>query len=484
MAQPTNAGRIWRPLLLAVTAFILSVAGAWIPSIWTDEGATVSASTRTLGQLAKLLGNIDAVHGAYYSLMHGWFALVPFSAFTLRLPSAVAVAVTTFLLWRLGDRLGGPALATYAAVLFLMLPRVTWMGMEGRSWAFSTLAAVGATLAIVGWIQDHLPWQLAVWGVVVAVGIYLHLYLVFLVVAHALSVLVLDTSWRRRGAFALVAAVVAAASLPLAFVASGQSAQISEGGGPATWLRQVIVNQNFLGETPLDGQVWRVAAVGLALVGWALAIWGTLRRGSEQKHIAWLALPWLLLPTIAILVWSVLGKDLYAPRYFSFCTPALALLCGRGVAGLARQWQRITAVVLVAALAAPIYLSQRSAFAKSGYDWTVVASYVEHNAATGDGVYFAPVPTTRTISIVYPRPFADLSDLTLKTSAADQGSLGGESRPLSTSLTEASPDVVWAIWRADYIDRAEDVAAFAHHGYTIGRTWEGPRTQIVQFTRP
>ena len=67
-------------------------AGPVRPSLWFDEGATISASaSRTLPELWRLLGHIDAVHGLYYLLMHGWFAIFPPTEFWSRFPSALAI---------------------------------------------------------------------------------------------------------------------------------------------------------------------------------------------------------------------------------------------------------------------------------------------------------------------------------------------------------------------------------------------------------
>ena len=39
------------------------------PSYWRDEADTVSAVARSLPQLIRMLGHVDAVHGLYYALM-------------------------------------------------------------------------------------------------------------------------------------------------------------------------------------------------------------------------------------------------------------------------------------------------------------------------------------------------------------------------------------------------------------------------------
>ena len=80
------------PLIVGVLAAAMSLAGAARPSFWYDEAATISASySRSLGQLWRMLGNVDAVHGLYYLLMHGWFQIFPPTEFWSRVPSGLAV---------------------------------------------------------------------------------------------------------------------------------------------------------------------------------------------------------------------------------------------------------------------------------------------------------------------------------------------------------------------------------------------------------
>lgn len=59
-------GRLLDPWAIALFATAVSAAWACRPSLWFDEGATISAAaSRTLPELWRLLGHIDAVHGAY-----------------------------------------------------------------------------------------------------------------------------------------------------------------------------------------------------------------------------------------------------------------------------------------------------------------------------------------------------------------------------------------------------------------------------------
>ena len=90
-----------------------------------------------------MVGNIDAVHGLYYLLMHGWFAVFPATEFASRLSSALAAGVAAAGVVVLGRQMSSRAVAVTAGVVFAILPRVTWAGMETRSYALSMAARCG-----------------------------------------------------------------------------------------------------------------------------------------------------------------------------------------------------------------------------------------------------------------------------------------------------------------------------------------------------
>ena len=75
-------------------------------SMGNDEVATRWAALLPLRELVHLLSNVDAVHGLYYLLMHGWVALGS-SPVALRIPSVIAMAVAAVLVTIIGRRLTG-----------------------------------------------------------------------------------------------------------------------------------------------------------------------------------------------------------------------------------------------------------------------------------------------------------------------------------------------------------------------------------------
>lgn len=484
-------------VIVALAALVVSLAWSWKPSVWTDEGATIAATSRSLTELVALITKIDAVHATYYALMHGWFEVVPVNVWTLRAPSAVAVALTAGLLVELVRRLGSLRLAVTSGVVFALLPRTTWMGAEGRSSALATLLAVAATLLLLAWIQRRGAPLLLLYGAAVCAGIWVNIYVVFLLPAHLVAVLALVVRGRRLLSWLATSAVACCLALPIVTLAKSQSAQIG-GGEPLDllrWARQLVVNQVYLGETPggapLTGPAsfWVIASLGAALIGWGLTglgIWSHLRsRRQSSRALVLLAVTWLVLPSVLVAVWSLVsGSSMYNPRYFAFCAPAAAILIGAGLNNLRERWIRTLVGLLLIMCLLPVYASQRVINAKQGADWSQVAAHIAAEAAVGDGVYFSPRPTTRTIAVAYPAAFERLTDITLLRSGPDDGSLAGESKPLADVLRSPQPPTVWGIWKADHDSELEaDLTLFRAVGYRPVSVWRGPVDEVVELKR-
>jgi mannosyltransferase len=82
-----------------------------------DEAASRWAASLSLAQLAHLLRHVDAVHGLYYLLLHGWMAAGTSPA-VLRVPSVIAMVAAAALMVILARRLTGPGRAGQLAGLF------------------------------------------------------------------------------------------------------------------------------------------------------------------------------------------------------------------------------------------------------------------------------------------------------------------------------------------------------------------------------
>lgn len=496
-------------LMSAALAWVLAVAGSWSASLWTDEAATISAARRSLPELWAMVQNIDAVHGLYYLFMHFWVGLFGESALWLRMPSALAVAAAAAGVFLVARALGGPALGMTSAAVFAVLPRITWAGMEARPYAFSAAAAVWLTLVLMVALRRRTArWWLAYSGLA-AVAIGINLYLVFILASHALTLLALRRAgWATRIAWAVAAALGALISAPVVYLSATQSGQLNDDElGWSRWLRNVVVNQWFLGDTPTGGYpqtgaagLWKISAVllagvsGLVMIYALVTILRTRSEGSKRNYLAWIV-PQIALPTLVIGLYSLYIHPMYSPRYLTFSAPAVAVLIGAGMLRLRPAWLRGCVGISIILLALPVYVSQREVNAKSGADWSTVAGYIQEHKTANDAVYFSPryppagdhvLLTLRRVAVAYPGAFAGLRDLTLDTPGARDGSLDGTSRLLAASMTGLDEvDRIWVIRRLDYPAEAArlDDDRLKAAGYQSRAAWAGPVNSIVEFHR-
>lgn len=448
---PPRWRRLIAPATVGLLTFAVSLLGITTASIWYDESATIISATRSWPQLWSMAGNVDAVHAAYYAMMHLVFDVFGYSPLTLRLPSAVAVGLTAALLVLFARQFGRPRLGIVAAVVFALLPRTTWMATEGRSYAITALLALVMTMALMHAVhaqsrqaQSRRSW--VVYGVVVVVGCTVSIYLALVVVAHALSMarwlsLRTGNAWPSVKRWARVSAVAAIAVLPLALVIVGESGQVHwlDSPGPAM-LRGVVVTQ------------WFYTSVPFAVVGWPLIVVGCIflsrRRGLSLGSIV---VPLIVVPT-AILVLASFVMPLYTPRYLAMCLPFVALAIGAAIDRLPSRLPVALALLVLASLAVPQVIQQRQPEAREVTDWSAVAGWIADDRGTDataiiyGNVAGHPIATTRVIAYSYPAAFEGTIDVTLDTPAFETGELWETRHRLEdTVYRTANADVTYLV---------------------------------------
>lgn len=380
------AGRPWDAVVVASLTITLSAAGAARPSLWFDEAATISAGTRSVPELWRMIGNIDAVHGVYYLLMHGWYAVFPATEFASRLSSALAAGLAAAGVVVLGKQVSTRTVAVTAGIAFAVLPRVTWAGMETRSYALCMAVAVWLTVFCIRTARRGSSWWWAVYAALLAGSVLLNVYLLLIVPAHAAAVLGFGRRPRAFRCWTLAAAVAVTASVPFLIFSQSQLFQVR-------WIARL--SPDTVGKV-LQHQYFdqsRAAAIagGVILACGALSgLWAASRRstrlpGVDLGPFLALTLTWIIAPTATALIYSVVRSPIYYPRYLSFTVPAFALLLGVCVVAVGRSRAGIAVVlVLFTAAAVPTYLFQRAPYAKADMDYSAVADVIDRDAAPGD----------------------------------------------------------------------------------------------------
>ena len=379
-AQPRERVRAGRldPAMVAVFAVAVSAAGAARPSLWFDEAATISASTRSVPQLWRLLHNIDAVHGLYYLVMHGWFAIFPATEFWSRLSSCLAVGIAAAGVVVVGKQFSTRTVGVCAGVVFAILPRITWAGVEARSYALTAAAAVWLTVLVVTAARRNVAALWPVYGLALVASTLLNVFVVLMVLVHAVVVPVVAKNRAAVVRWAVTSTVAVVAIAPFLLFCRTQIAQVR-------WISPIQ-----------PGTVIEIAqeqyfdhSVGFALMAGVVLATPLVLRGpweTGNRHLAGIAVAWIVLPTIVLLLYSAVQKPVYYPRYLCYTSPAMALLLAVCIVALVRTRERVTAVLAALALAAtPNYLlEQRGPYSKEGMDFSQVADVITAHASPGD----------------------------------------------------------------------------------------------------
>ncbi|UQX01438.1 glycosyltransferase family 39 protein [Streptomyces sp. RerS4] len=365
---------LWAALLtLAVTTF-----RAGTPQLWRDELASWNAASRGTGELIGMLGNVDAVSGLYYLLLHGWIAVFGDSAAMLRLPSALAAAGCAAFVVLLARDLFDRRTAVFAGLLFPLLPAVTRYGTEARSYAFVMLAVTAATWLLLRALERPRPARWAAYAPLVALAGLLHMVALLFLLPHALIVVL--RWWReRRGrtvvGFALAVAAGLVPVIPLVLLGRSQvGRQISWIETPH--LRDVAGLWDNLFGSPLVALA--VAATALLPLAWTRG-----RRPAVELLVAGAA------PILAVYVLSQGTTSYFIDRYVLFTLPAWTVLAAAGLAALK---PRVVAVVGLAALillGLPDQRQLRTESAKESADGRAAAEVIARGYRPGDG--FVPL---------------------------------------------------------------------------------------------
>lgn len=484
----TRRGRMGRPAaVIGLVAGIVSFAGSGIPSYWGDEAASVLSADRSLSSLFAELSNIDAVHGVYYLFLHFWVDVFGTSELMVRLPSAVAIGLAAAGVVVLARRLSGSArFAIASGLVFAILPIVTRMGSEARSYAFAMAAAVWLAVVFVRLVRtrDTRIWAWMLFGLGGAASVYLFLYLVLLVPIFAVGMLalrpprVIVMRWLSSVPVTLVLA------LPIMLAAVSQREQLDflSRRDYAT-VESVVVTQWF-------GSVW-FAALAWALI--VLAIVGSALRREPRPRVFFLT-GWLMIPTALLMLANFALIPIYSPRYLSFCAPAVAILMVEGAkvaVGFARGRARRAVVVAIAVAlvltAAPVYVAQRAPFSRGeGSDLREAAQAVAANASAGDAIVFddsvRPSRKPRLAIDLYPEQFAGLDDIALVTPARHSDTIWARVTPIEQLGAELREhETVWAL---EFVGSSStDVETLTALGFRLEQSIALNRTVLHEFTR-
>jgi mannosyltransferase len=420
-------GPLWARWLPPVAALLIALFRINGPSFWRDEAATIAAIKRPLGDLIKMLGNVDAVHGAYYLMMWPIEHVLGPGELVLRLPSAVAVAVGAAFVAALGRRLISPWAGLAAGLIFAVLPVTSRYGQEARSYAMvMTVAAIASYLLVrvlTAEAQRQRRWLIGYAVSIGALGI-LNIFGLLLVPAHAVTMALYcrrglrEQAPRRLAIGWLVAAaagiVIASPLLVLGYKQRGQIAWL----GVNTSSSGVGTLFSLSGSYLVTTSLLIVIAVALVL---STEMSREKRRADWPWPLAQLSLPWLIVPPLLLIAASTV-QPVYTSRYILLCVPAIALIGGAAIASYSKIIGTI-ALGLVLIAGAPTQVGERT---EAGHydDILAVDRIVAAHARPGDVVLYTN-PNAESFGAAYSFGLGKLRNIAVKQGPIPSGTLAG-----------------------------------------------------------
>ena len=370
----------WFPFLVGFAA-MLAVGGYGLtdPPLHWDEGATLDASGRSLGDIFRLLGNTDAVLGAYYIFMKYWIAVFGSSDLALRLPALIATSVGVGAVAELGRRLVDRWTGVIAALLCAVLPVLSFSGIQARPYGLVFMLAGLATLALLRATAQPSWLNWAWYGLCIALIGLFHLIGLSLLAAH-LAILLSGRYPDRKQVLTRAAVALAAVALVVAKItllgAQQRESQLN-------WVHRPDLARVLA----VPAELAMSTAIGYGL--FALALLAVLVQ-PRRVYLQLLAL--FALPVIAVLAVSIVGPPVWVPRYVMFVLGPLSILAAatltaaKPVPIVVRAVAAVATVSVVVALALPL---DRSIWASEGpADTRSMAAIIANDRRPGDVLVF------------------------------------------------------------------------------------------------
>jgi hypothetical protein len=292
----------------------------------------------------------------------------------LRLPSIVAIALATYLVYRLATRLVAPDAGWPAAIVFASVGSVSFAAGDARPYAMATLATAAAIFLLVRWLDSGTIFDMLSFCLAAAMGVYLHPLF-----GTALIVELLYAAYRVRtegrvsiGRLYLAVVVVILLLVPitvytLAVLRTAHSHSFA--GTPTgydlfTLLAPPILVGSVLGALML-------AALAGERVAFSLR---PIDRSSLLLFVAATLVPAAMLYGVSVTT----SVKVFLPRYALPCEVGVGLLAGWLLTGICSLRSRV--VIMTAIVSAAVFCAPGIRFSHGG-DWRTAMQSV--NSAAG-----------------------------------------------------------------------------------------------------
>jgi len=462
----------WLALIPGLITLLVTLYRIGVPSFTRDEGATLLAVHRSYPEMLRMLGNVDVVHTAYYSLIWVVTRLAGSGEVALRLPSAVAMAVAAGGVTLLGQRLASGRAGLASGLVFAAFPSVSYFAEDAREYAIVAALTTVSAYLLVRALQAAVPatagsaataahprygWLVGYAAVLALLGLA-NILSLLIIAAHAVTIAV----WRRFYGgpgrpfvlrWLIGVAVALVVTSPVVAIATRQTHQVQ-------WIK-VPGFGAILGLVYLVGQRQAFLIV-VVIIAIALAV-AALTGGRARLRADWRPGLWGL---------------------------AVALLAGTALAALTRTtvgWGvAIAALAIVVVAGLPVQSIQRTQ-AGHGYGIRAADRAVARLSRPGDAlltVRYWPLTwgggVERGLAGIYPYGLSRLHDIGQAQAPVPSATLGGTFAP--DSVVRQRMARVTRLWVASWSNVPSALPPGL--GFTLERRLHTRSVWLWLYTRP
>jgi mannosyltransferase len=417
--------------------------------MWQDELVTLDVALRTPAQLLALIGEVDAVHGAYYLFMHAWVSGFGDSTTALRLPSVLAMTGGCACVALIGERLFGRSAGLLAGFVFASTPTVLRFAQEARSYALVVMLAALSTLLLLRALDRPGPARWAGYGICLTGIVTLNAVAMTIVAGQAIVAARhsrRSRSWRPISGQLTAVALALLPAIPIIMLGRAQVTR---------QLGWIVHAEPWPVWTQTTGSS-RMAVVLLVLASLA---WLGDRSGATVATVV------AVTPMLAVWLASSGEVNYFFSKYLLFTLPAWAILAGGGLAALRPRLLGAAGMALLAVLVLPAQTALRAPLAHSWYqfplprveparDYSQAARIIAEGHQAGDAVAFGRAQWWHMHDVGVKHYLPDhlaLRDVFEWRSAAQSGDLRATECPMSTECLGAAPRI-WIVLSHQYSD--------------------------------
>jgi hypothetical protein len=345
--------------------------------LWLDETGTVWSIQAGFKHIIARCTLWPSQTPAYAVIAWLMYRMGGPNALLLRLPSLVAIALATYLIYRLANRLIAPGAGWPAAIVFASFGSVSFAAGDARPYATATLATVAAMFLLVRWLDsgrifDSLPYCAAA-----ALGVYMHPLFATALLAQLIYAAYRSTTEKRvsMGQLYLAGGIIVLLLFPLTVytIAVLRTAHSHSFAGAPTGYDLFAL----LAPPVIVGSVLGALMIGTLTgvqLGFSLP---TISRSALLLLVSETLVPAAMLYGVSVTT----SLKVFLPRYALPCEAGLALLAGWLLTGIlcVRSRVAVTGIIVLATL----FCAPGVRFAHGG-DWRAVMASVNSTVGGSD----------------------------------------------------------------------------------------------------